>query len=533
MSLGMWSPRFAAGLFVWAWAALAAPASAQAPVPAPPAPRVTVAQGTALGFSAEGIDQFLGLPYAAAPTRDLRFAPPAVPPAWADVRDATRPGSRCPQGGAPETWSEDCLVLNVVRPSTPSAAPRAVLVYVHGGGATSGTASDHGGAALAREGDMVVVTVNYRLGALGFMTHPAVAAVEGQAGNYGVLDVRAALVWVRDNIGAFGGDPAKVTLAGESAGGTVICNLVAGEDAGKLFRAAVISSDDCLHDVDDLSLSIERGLEVARSVGCEAAADPLACLRGRSAYEIVRAGGFAAPHFGGQAGTAATAFDRIASDGRPPIPLMIGANAEEGRIAGPSFIAFDADDYRAWLRRLVDETSARRIEAVYPLDPAHGGHAAAEAVSRVLTDSGMRGYGGCSLLALAEAAVRSGPVWLYEFADHDPPMWDGPPGWRFGPAHAGELAYLWPEGVFEDQARRFDPAQAELARRMRARWAAFVNTLSPNPPGLESWPILDATASAIVFAPDGDRIASLASLEAEHRCAFWSSMPWIMDRGED
>ena len=496
-------------------------------------PEATIAHGRVRGVSVDGTDQFLGLPYAAAPVRDLRFAPPAPAPTWQDTRDATRAGPRCPQGGGPETWSEDCLVVNVIRPSAPAVAPRAVMVYVHGGGATSGSAADNGGAVLAREGDIVVVTINYRLGALGFLTHPAVAAVEGQAGNYGVLDTRAALIWVRDNIRAFGGDPAKVTLAGESAGGTVICNLVASEDAGKLFRAAIISSDDCLHDVDDLTLSIERGLEVARRLGCEDAADPLACLRGRSVVEILAAGGFAAPHYGGRAEAGRTAFDQIAENGRAPIPLMIGANAEEGRIAGPAFVGLDAADYRAWLRRLVDENSARRIEALYPLEPAHGGHAAAEAITRILTDSGMRGYGGCASLALAANAARHGPVWVYEFADLNPPMWDGPPGWRFGAAHAAEVAFLWPDGVFKGHSDRFDAEETALAQRMRARWAAFVRTLSPNSEGLTHWPSVDEADAAILFQPQGDAIAPTSRLTDAHRCAFWRSMPWIMDRGED
>lgn len=521
------------GLTILLLNALSSPA---AQASASQAPTATAAQGAVRGVTRDGVDRFEGLPYAAAPIGDRRWAAPAPPVAWRGVRDASVAGPRCPQTGRPDTRStnEDCLTLNIARPSAPASGPRAVLVYVHGGAAVSGAANDHDGAALARDGDIVVVSVNYRLGALGFMTHPAFAAEDdgGRAGNYGVMDVTAALDWVRDNIAAFGGDPAKVTLAGESAGGTVICPLLAGQEAGRLFRAAIVSSDDCLHDVDDLTVAIGRGLETARALGCEGLADPVACLRARPVEAILTAGGFAAPHFGGRGAPDAAALDRIIRSGRAPIPIIIGATREEGRIGGPAFLGYDHADYRAWLRRLVDEASAARIEAAYPYPEENGAQAAAEVISRILTDSGMRGFGGCATLALSEAAAAHGPAWLYEFADIDPPMWDAGP-WRLGAAHSAELAYLWPDGgAFAGQSARFDDDQRALALRMRLRWGAFVRTLSPNAPGLADWRPLDAAPTALVFQPAGDAVVPTQALAQAHRCDLWRSMPWIMDRGE-
>jgi para-nitrobenzyl esterase len=521
------------GLTILLLNALSSPA---AQASAGEAPTATAAQGAVRGVTRDGVDRFEGLPYAAAPIGDRRWAAPAPPVAWRGVRDASVAGPRCPQTGRPDTRStnEDCLTLNIARPSAPASGPRAVLVYVHGGAAVSGAANDHDGAALARDGDIVVVSVNYRLGALGFMTHPAFAAEDdgGRAGNYGVMDVAAALGWVRDNIAAFGGDPAKVTLAGESAGGTVICPLLAGQEAGRLFRAAIVSSDDCLHDVDDLTVAIGRGLETARALGCEGVTDPVACLRARPVEAILTAGGFAAPHFGGRGAPDAAALDRIIRSGRAPIPIIIGATREEGRIGGPAFLGYDHADFRAWLRRLVDEASAARIEAAYPYPEENGAQAAAEVISRILTDSGMRGFGGCATLALSEAAAAHGPAWLYEFADIDPPMWDAGP-WRLGAAHSAELAYLWPDGgAFAGQSARFDDDQRALALRMRLRWGAFVRTLSPNAPGLADWRPLDAAPTALVFQPAGDAVVPTQALAQAHRCDLWRSMPWIMDRGE-
>jgi para-nitrobenzyl esterase len=225
---------------------------------------VAVDGGWVRGRHDGGVWEFLGVPYARAPVGPLRWRPPERPEPWSGVRDVTTPGPRAPQAppapgatlpGDPVEQSEDCLHLNIWTPA-PDSACRPVLVWVHGGGFTSGSAGSvlYRGQRLAGEGDVVVVNVNYRLGALGFLAHPALASgsqrahtsarADGAAiaGNWALLDQIAALRWVRDHIASFGGDPSKVTVFGESAGAMCLSALLASPVAHGLFTGAVIQS---------------------------------------------------------------------------------------------------------------------------------------------------------------------------------------------------------------------------------------------------------------------------------------------------
>lgn len=454
---------------------------------------------------------FLGIPYAAAPTGPLRWRAPRPGPPWNGV--STLP-ARCPQslaGLKAGTESEDCLYLNVHAPASDGAL-RPVLVYVHGGGAVNGSANDHDGRALARQGDMLVVSINYRLGALGFMHSPLTAP---EAGNYGVQDVIAALDWVRRNIARFGGDPQRVTLGGESAGATVLCPLLAMPQVKGLFRAAIISSDDCLHDVDPVAVASERAAQLAGSVDCADAA----CLRRLPAERLVRAGGRAGPAM-------QAPYHAMARGAWNRIPLMIGANSEEGRSAGPGFLHYTDAQYRAWLTGLVGDSTARAIERRYRHHPGP----AVEKITAIITDSGMRGLGGCTSLQLARNAARHAPVFYYQFEDKTaPPGEHG--GYRLGAAHAVELAYLWPGAAFARQGAAMTPAQHGLSAAMIARWAAFVHHATPNAAGLSAWPPLTAGAY-MAFGTPASGTRPLAAFEREHHCRFWRRLPVILERGE-
>jgi para-nitrobenzyl esterase len=457
----------------------------------------------------------LGVPYAAAPTGELRWRAPQPGPPW-NGSSGTPP--RCPQsaaGLAAGTEREDCLYLNIHSPAQ-GGKQRPVFVYVHGGGAVNGSANDHDGRALAQGGDMLVVTVNYRLGALGFMD----SALFGPAGgNYGVLDVIAALQWVRQHIAGFGGDPGRVTLGGESAGGTVLCPLLTMPQAKGLFRAAIISSDDCLHDVDTPEAGRARAARLANSLSCSDAA----CLRQLTPARLVKAGGKANPSM-------EPSYYAIARAQWHAVPLMIGANSEEGRIAGPGFMHYDATQYRAWLATLASKDNASAIEQQYRELGKGTAAPFAEKISAIITDSGMRGFGGCTSLQLARNAARQAPVYYYQFEDSNAPTGQHN-GFRLGAAHAAELAYLWPGAVFAQQAAALNQHQRVLSTAMIARWAAFVHHATPNAEGLDPWPSV-ASGAYMAFDAPHSRARPLASFDLEHHCDFWRSQPIIMERGE-
>jgi len=221
--------------------------------PSDPSPRATVEQGRLLGRQADGVASFKAIPYAAPPVGPLRWRAPQPAAAWQGERDAGQVGAICIQppsegdpGVGPLPMSEDCLTLNVWTPAERGEEPLPVMVWIHGGGLNngSGTAALYDGANLAKRG-VVVVTLNYRLGRLGFFGHPALTAEAGGeeiVGNYGMADVVAALEWVRDNVAAFGGDPGKVTVFGESAGGVMVTRLMISGPARGLFHRAIVQS---------------------------------------------------------------------------------------------------------------------------------------------------------------------------------------------------------------------------------------------------------------------------------------------------
>jgi acetyl esterase/lipase len=220
-------------------AASAAPKSGGAPV-------FRVADGAVRGAPVSGSYEFLGLPYAAPPIGNLRWHPPQPPAEWDGVRDATQFAPSCPQSESPFAppgpFSENCLYLNVYTPTLRRDGDRPVLVWIHGGGFTEDGARNYDGSKLAAEGT-VVVTINYRLGALGFLAHPALARwPAGPAGNYGLMDQIAALRWVRRNIAQLGGNPHNVTIAGQSAGGVSVLDLLVSHRSRGLYQRAIVRS---------------------------------------------------------------------------------------------------------------------------------------------------------------------------------------------------------------------------------------------------------------------------------------------------
>lgn len=471
-------------------------------------PEATVAQGRVRGVAGEGVAAFQNLPYAAPPTGALRWRAPQPAAPWDGVRSADRPGAICVQppsngdpGVGPLPMSEDCLTLNVWRPTLDAAEPLPVMVWVHGGGFNngSGTAALYDGAALARRG-VVVVTVNYRLGRLGFFDHPALAAERAEteaAGNYGLMDLIAALEWVRDNIGAFGGDAGNVTVFGNSAGGAAVTRLMIAPPARGLFHRAVVQSGlgreqaPLLNrtDADGRPSTQARGaafvdrLELVQPVTAEA-------LRAVPAEVFLRP----APHFYG--GDLTLIDGRIiteqveaafASGRQAPVPMIIGTNSKEFwwiRTTDPS--AYGA----------VDDTLDAAERAT--LKAAYGGEAGFEAdiVSDMIFNEPAR-----HLARLHAAAGHA--AYLYRFSVASAAM----PEPHGGATHASERPY-----VFDNLQASSWPTEAmdqRAADVIAGAWTAFARSGDPTPDGAGwVWPAIRFDADDLAdFTNDGPVIA--------------------------
>ena len=481
--------------------------------------------GTLLGIEANGLRYFLGVPYAAPPVGSLRFRAPERLPRASVAMDATTYGAACPQlvghksgepvpDDAPVEGSEDCLTLNVVTHT--GGAPRPVMVFVHGGGFLQGNGSkpDYEATRLATEGDIVVVTFNYRLGALGFHASEEIVgeATDGSAGNQGILDQIAALRWVQDNIGVLGGDPTRVTIFGESAGATSVCVLVASPLAIGLFRGAIVeSSGGCadlpsLREPGALAPAIERGQWVASAVGCADGA--LGCMREVPAAALVRGGArvmqeqeglqlFYAPTLDGVV-LSETPFDRFAA-GEADVPMVIGSNEDESNAFLLRTDVADDAEYAAYLSQLFG-ADADAVRAVYP---ASSLGSPTETLRRAVTEARFL----CPSLSLAEAASGGAPAFAYYFTHHR----DGRLASALGAFHGIEMGYLF--GTFSDEFHA-DDADRAVGQRMRMAWSGFARTGTPA--ATPAWPAFDRASASLYRI---DREGSVIADPSDGRCA--------------
>lgn len=485
---------------------------------------VPTASGPVRGIVADGFRLFQGIPYAAAPRGPMRWQLPVAPVPWRTARDASAPGLRCiqdvrvdPDYGRPT--GEDCLNLSVWTPGdAASTAPRPVMVWIHGGGFLNGSSDIYNARWLATRGDMVVVTVNYRLGALGFLAHPALGA---EPGNYGLADQQAALRWVRDNIAAFGGDPAKVTIAGESAGAISVCDhLVAPESVG-LFRAAIMQSGPCQAQTD-IAAAKRISRDYAVKAGCGDPATvrrclfdlPPAALQDGPAYVRIGPNVLTGP----ATGTPRLPLPPATAAARGPterVPVLIGNTADEFTL----FVAMSyltqktLPPYRTLLQQTFG-TEAPAVAARYPLSRYDG--SAGLAYAAAVTD----GVFACPIDAVAAGLSRRGEVYAYEFNDRHAPAPEPLRRTPFAPGagHALELRYLFDMGG----APPLDPAQRVLSEQMIDYWSSFVATGSPETEGQPHWPAFDADRpERMSLQPEGSTLST--DFAARHQCAFWSS----------
>lgn len=307
--------------------------------------KVTIESGTLVGASTDGVNSFKGVPFAKPPLGKLRWAPPQTPEKWSGERDATKyqlpcvqptdPNGKTPNGGG--VWgktSEDCLYLNVFGPANAKSAP--VMLWLHGGASFlgGGHLGGYNGEAFAQHG-IVIVTVNYRLGSIGYFAHPALtksAPKDEWLANYGLMDAVAALQWVKRNIAQFGGDPKNVTVFGQSAGGGMVMSLLSTQSAKGLFAKAGVQSGASLRPPTSLTDAEKRGIELATKVGLPGASATMDQLRAIPAEKLAgdrdTARMFASP-IDGRFRTKAT-VDAFADGSATYVPLFIGSNNGEG-----------------------------------------------------------------------------------------------------------------------------------------------------------------------------------------------------------
>jgi len=536
-----------AALALAAVGATAATAAAAAASGSGSGPVVTTDDGAVRGVTAGTVDEFLGIPYAAPPTGNLRWRPPQPPAAWRGVRDATQFAPSCPQPTSgnpfapPGPFSEDCLYLNVYTPGLPGGDRdhrlarsadgdgRPVLVWIHGGGLVQEAGRNYDGARLAA-GGAVVVTINYRLGALGFLAHPALASRPGgPAGNYGLMDQQAALRWVQDNISRFGGDPGHVAIAGQSAGGLSVLAQLVSAGARGLFQRAIVQSGAFALNQQPLATAEAAGQAFAGALGCPGqTAQTAACLRNLPVADLVT------PNFVGIPGVvdgkvltepigAALAAGRFAR-----VPVLNGTNHDEERlfvdglgvtVSGGSFVPIPyqpvtPDNYQANIAAVLGVSAGRAaaIAAEYPPSPSPLTDAS---LSTLVSDANFA----CPALQVDQQTARRVPTFAYEFNDDNAPnpYTDGLLGVA---THESELPYLFdlPNAPFHGT---FTPGQQTLAASMRAAWANFAATGNPATAALP-WPAFSTgSAQMLSLVPPQPQLET--DFATRHHCAFWAA----------
>jgi para-nitrobenzyl esterase len=503
------------------------------------APVVRTAAGVVQGKTSGGADEFLGIPYAAPPVGSLRWQPPQSAAGWAGVRNATKFGPNCAQPpGLPfgiGSTSEDCLYLNVYAPSASSrpAGGRPVLVWIHGGGLWLGEGQDYDPAELVTDG-AIVVTINYRLGALGFLAHPALAGHPGgPSGNYGLMDQQAALRWVQRNISQFGGSPHNVTVAGESAGGLSVLAQLASPGAHGLFDRAIVESGDFALTQTPLATAEAAGKAFAAKAGCPD--QTAACLRRLPVSTILAdqgTAGYTPAVVDGQ--VLKQSIGRALSSGHfNRVPIINGSNRDEQRLFVALGLSINAGhttalanspvtaaNYQATIAATLSVSVAQAavIAAQYPLSA----YASAPiAFSALDTDQNFS----CPALQADKWTSRFVPTFAYEFNDENAPeRFLDPDSFDFGAAHESELQYLFglpnPPTPF---AGVLTAAQQQLASAMRHDWTSFAASGAPSSPGQLAWPIFSSQRQQMLSLVPPHPTAE-TDFATAHHCAFWSSV---------
>jgi para-nitrobenzyl esterase len=507
-------------------------------------------QGPVRGATTATTRVFRGIPYAAAPVGDLRWRPPQRAVRRHGVLDATKFGAHCPQPAGSfgqGSAAEDCLFLNVWAPrrhgddrkrehdgdgddddrdrDRDERGLRPVMVWIHGGALVTGESDDYDATRLVEQGHVIVVTINYRLGELGFLAHPALTAEspDHASGNYGLMDQQEALHWVRRNIVLFGGDPTRVTIFGESAGGLSVHTQLASPGSHGLFQRAIVQSGAYQLTQPTLAAAEAAGTAFATAAGCTD--QTAACLRGLTVAQIL------AHQPGGVGGASPTVDNKFltqsvgaafASGNFNRVPILEGANHDEWRL----FVAITelttgpipAAAYPAAIQATLGVPAA-----VVPLFVAQYPLASYPSPALALSALGTDGIFDCNARFVEQKVSQFVPTFAYEFSDPDAPQRFLPPvSFPYAAAHASEIQYLFNLPV-TIPAPALDADQQKLAAAMISYWTTFARTGQPSS---------RATPPFAAFSPATDTMQSLVppqprpetGFAVDHHCAFWDSL---------
>ncbi len=464
--------------------------------------RAQIETGALVGDGNDRANVFRNIPFAAPPVGDLRWAPPQAAKPWAGERDATKNGPSCPQpmnandtpngGGANGPTDEDCLQLNVFAPKAAKKAP--VMVWIHGGAHRLGAGWIYDGSNFARDG-VVVVSINYRLGPLGYFAHPALTSAAGRAptGNFGLMDQIAALQWVQRNVAAFGGDPKNVTVFGESAGGMSILALMATPSARGLYHKAIVQSGGGWFPPVSLKQAEQIGAAAVAKLGADPAAQA-ADLRRIPVDLLVPMAGNYGPFVDGKLMTESPS-QASARGTLDDVPLIIGANNREDSLMGPGPLPRD------------------RLQVTAAMRSTYQGLGSDEAIARAaFTDRLMVG----PARWVAANAAKGKPAWLYHFTYVATRM---RPAIK-GAAHADEIPYVWEYWGRRTPMSVVSAEDRAVATLMHACWVAFAKTGAPKC-GKEAWPKYDPKKDQLMEfgatsgVREGLRKAQLDAAQAE------------------
>ena len=476
---------------------------------------------------------YIGVPYAAPPVGDLRWRPPQSPQRWTKTFDATQYGSSCPQNAdlgafASAGGDEDCLYLNVYAPDdrSSSSGPLPVFVWIHGGNLTVGQGADYNPRDLVLNGKVIVVTLNYRLGALGFFSQPNIDNEGHTFGNYGQMDQTFALDWVQRNIAALGGDPKNVTIAGESSGGTsVLAQITSPLAAGKFQHAIIMSGGAEI--IRHPFFGASRPVEYARKLGTDfttaAGCGDLsaACLRKLSAKQVLALqnpfivnqtiidGTFMPMHPG----------DALRTGKFNDVTMVNGTTRDEGTFfaalpENATGKAMTAEGFTAGLMAWFGEKTAT-VASEYPLSN-YG--SPSEAYAAVATDY----LFSCAAMNINKWASQKTSVHAYEFADRTAPSYIPPTSFPLGAAHTFELAYIFPgfHGGSLGSKVELNTSQQRLSAEMVRFWTTTSKSVS-----WTDWPAYKPEqANVLQLSLPSPQVIDGVGFERYHHCAFWNSL---------